>query len=240
MIHWCCSIVDSAAARSTPARGARRFRQSPTFSNRSMSSICPDRIFDRALSKSNHSARSSSGEDWRRPLLGGHSILKVLLDSDAVSKSASPQKAHALAAALTDLSQGLQRGDRGRRTELFGKLAAGCLLRILRCAKFALWDRPSAVVLVAPEGTTGVDQQDLEAAFSATIGQYARAHVRSCGRSLRRAHVFSFCCSLEPRRIARPMFKRRNGRSRRRPGCLGRSLPLRPGSLLRGIGRKCG
>jgi hypothetical protein len=139
-----------------------------------------------------------------------------------------------------DLSQSLQRGDRGRRTELFGKLAAGCLLRILRCAKFALWDRPSAVVLVAPEGTTGVDQQDLEAALSATIGQYARAHVRSCGRSLRRAHVFSFCCSLEPRRIARPMFKRRNGRSRRRPGCLGRSLPLRPGSLLRGIGRKCG
>jgi hypothetical protein len=42
MIHWCCSIVDSAAARSTPARGARRFRQSHTFSNRSMSSICPD------------------------------------------------------------------------------------------------------------------------------------------------------------------------------------------------------
>jgi hypothetical protein len=93
MIHWCCSIVDSAAARSTPARGARRFRQSPTFSNRSMSSICPDRIFDRALSKSNHSVRSTSGKDWRRPLLGGHSISKVLLDSDAVSKSASPQKA---------------------------------------------------------------------------------------------------------------------------------------------------
>jgi hypothetical protein len=37
-----------------------------------MSSICPDRIFDRALSKSNHSARSTSGKDWRRPLLGGH------------------------------------------------------------------------------------------------------------------------------------------------------------------------
>jgi hypothetical protein len=58
-----------------------------------MSWICPDRIFDRAVSKSNHSARSTSGNDWRRPLLGGHSISKLLLDSEGVAKSASPQKA---------------------------------------------------------------------------------------------------------------------------------------------------
>lgn len=63
-----------------------------SFWRRSISSICPDRTFDRAASKSNHSARSTSGKAWRLPLPGGHSISKVLLDSDVVSKSASPQK----------------------------------------------------------------------------------------------------------------------------------------------------
>jgi hypothetical protein len=58
-----------------------------------MSSICPDRILDLAASKSNHSAQSTSAKAWRRPLLGGHPISKVLLNSDAVSKSASPQNA---------------------------------------------------------------------------------------------------------------------------------------------------
>ena len=61
-----------------------------SFSSRSMRSICPDRIFDRAASRSNHSARSISGKAWRRPLLGGHSISKVLLDNDDVSKLVSP------------------------------------------------------------------------------------------------------------------------------------------------------
>ena len=58
-----------------------------------MSSICPDKIFNRAVSRSNHSARSTSGKARRLPLLGGHSISKVLLDSDALSKSACPQNA---------------------------------------------------------------------------------------------------------------------------------------------------
>ena len=41
----------------------------------------------------NHAARSTSGKAAIRPLSGGHSISKELLISDAVSKSASPQKA---------------------------------------------------------------------------------------------------------------------------------------------------
>ena len=57
------------------------------------SSLCPDRIFDRTVFRSNQAARSTSGKAAIRPFEGGHSISKELLTSDVVSKSASPQKA---------------------------------------------------------------------------------------------------------------------------------------------------
>ena len=60
---------------------------------RSRSSTCPDSIFVRANSISNHSARSTSGKLCLRPLRGGHSISKVLLVSAAGSKWPSPANA---------------------------------------------------------------------------------------------------------------------------------------------------
>jgi hypothetical protein len=57
------------------------------------SSTCPDKIFDRAASILNHSARSTSGKASNRPLLGGHSISNELLTSFAGSKSPAPAKA---------------------------------------------------------------------------------------------------------------------------------------------------
>jgi hypothetical protein len=64
-----------------------------TWDKASSSSACPDKIFVLAVSRSNHSARSTSGKDRRRPLLGGHSISNELLESDSGSKSISPANA---------------------------------------------------------------------------------------------------------------------------------------------------
>jgi hypothetical protein len=57
---------------------------------------------------------------------------------------------HAFAAALVDFSQGSQRADRGRRTQFFGELAAGGLLRILRRIDLTFGNRSGTVVLLAP------------------------------------------------------------------------------------------
>jgi hypothetical protein len=83
----------TAAGRETDAGGCRDFPYGTIFSSRWSSSLCPDRIFDRAPFRSNQAARSTSGKAAIRPLEGGHSISKELLTSDVVSKSASPQKA---------------------------------------------------------------------------------------------------------------------------------------------------
>ena len=93
--------------------------------SRSMRSICPDKIFNRATSRSNHSARSTSGKARSLSLLGGHSISKVLLNSNAASKSASPQKASRASHCADGSLQRLLGADRSCRTELFSELATG-------------------------------------------------------------------------------------------------------------------
>ena len=52
-------------------------------SSRSMNGRWPARILRRATSGANHSARSTSGNDCRRPLFGGHSISNVFDCSQA-------------------------------------------------------------------------------------------------------------------------------------------------------------
>jgi hypothetical protein len=166
-------------------------RHARPFSSRSSNSVWPDRSLHRAVSRSNHAAQSTSGKTAIRPLVGGHSISKELLISDAVSKSASPQKAITRACRRADES--LPRpatADRGRRTQFFGELAAGGLLGILQRVDLAFRDRPGAVVLLAPVRAAGVDQQDFEAALSSAIRQYAGARLRLLGNSLGQEMVF--------------------------------------------------
>jgi hypothetical protein len=144
-----------------------------------MNSICPDRIFGWAASRLNHSARSTSGKDWRRPLLRWPLNLEGITGQPrGVEIGFSAEGDHALSAALTDLSQGLYVTNRGCRSELFGKLATGGLLRILRRADLALGNRPGAVVLVEPIGSAGLDEQHFDATSSSAIGQYAGTQVR--------------------------------------------------------------
>jgi hypothetical protein len=143
-----------------------------------MSSICPDRIFDRAASQ----VEPLSAIDFGK---GGTATLRRLLDLEGITGqrrrveiSFSAEGDHALSVALADLSQGLQVTNRGCRSELFGKLATGGLLRTLRCADLAFRNRPGAVVLVAPIGSAGMDEQHIDAASFSAISQYAGTQAR--------------------------------------------------------------
>jgi hypothetical protein len=89
-------------------------RHARPFSSRSSNSVWPDRSLHRAVSRSNHAAQSTSGKTAIRPLVGGHSISKELLISDAVSKSASPQKAITRACRRADESLPRPATDRSR------------------------------------------------------------------------------------------------------------------------------
>jgi hypothetical protein len=80
-----------------------------------------------------------------------------------VEGSFSGERDHALAAALPDLAKRLQWADGCSRAKLLGEFAARCLLRIFRLIDLALRDRPRSVVLVSPERSAGVDEQNLEA-----------------------------------------------------------------------------
>ena len=99
-------LGDRAGASHPDPEQARRDR-SPTVPGRSVLHLptltapagdpaalpAPARIFSRAASRSNHSARSTSGNSCCLPLRGGHSMLKVLLSRVAGSKSASAAQA---------------------------------------------------------------------------------------------------------------------------------------------------
>jgi hypothetical protein len=60
-------VINPALARDSPPRFYA------ISSSRAMNSRWPERIFARAISSENHSARSTSGKVALRPLFGGHS-----------------------------------------------------------------------------------------------------------------------------------------------------------------------
>ena len=85
-------------------------------------------IFCRATGNVNHSARSTSGNDWRRPLRGGHSISNMLLrEAGDVEVALGREGNDKLAAFLAYLAERLAAALK-LPAELFGKLApGGCL-----------------------------------------------------------------------------------------------------------------
>jgi len=210
-----------------PSLFARMFRHSHLLKS-IYELVCPDRSsIVRSLSEP--LGATLSGKDWRRrPVIGRP------LDLDGVARQrfrvevGSPQKSTTrLPAALTDLpkkpaARRSRPPDRSLATR--GWLPA----RILRCAKFSLWDRPSGRRPWCAEWTRPGWTADLEAALSATMASKARAHVsvlRGIAAAGRR-----FLCLLAAsnrRRIARAHVQTPNGRSRRRHPASGKSLPLR-------------
>jgi aspartate-semialdehyde dehydrogenase len=54
---------------------------------------------------------------------------------------------------------------------------------------FALRDGPGAIVLLAPERTAGMNEQNLEPASAFPVGQNARAQHRSLGSLCQRCHI---------------------------------------------------
>lgn len=93
----------------------------------------------------------------------------------------------------------MQWTNRGARAEFFGKFPSGGLLWIIVTIYFALRNRPCAIVLLAPERTAGVDEQDLEAASTFAVGQDARAQHKSSGlRFLRCPVLTSFLIAFIP------------------------------------------
>jgi hypothetical protein len=85
----------------------------------------------------------------------------------------------AFASWLANLAQGLQPTNRGAGTEFLGKLTPRGLLWILRDIDFTLRDGPGAIVLITPERTPGMNEQNLEPASTFPVGQNTRAQRRS-------------------------------------------------------------
>ena len=126
------------------------------------------------------SANSGRGADATdaAPLFGGHSILEGIAGQlRCIEFGLAGEGYHTLAAALADLSQGLQRADRSRRPKLLGELAAGGLLPILRRRNLALRSRPCALVFASPERPASMHEQDPQPTLRAPKCEDARAQL---------------------------------------------------------------
>src|ERR1043166_5751187 len=95
----------------------------------------------------------------------------------------------ALASSLSDLPQRLDWTNRRARAELLGKLAPRDLLWSISGIDFALRNGPGAIVLLAPERTARVNEQDFEPTSALPVGQNARAQCRSPGSLFQRSHI---------------------------------------------------
>src|SRR2546430_2102438 len=87
----------------------------------------------------------------------------------------------ALPSSLSDLPQQLERTNRSAVAELLGKLAPRDLLWSIRGIDFALRNGPGAIILLAPEGTAGMNEQNLEPASALAVCENARTQQRSPG-----------------------------------------------------------
>ena len=138
-------------------------------SSRARKIAWPFKIFGRASARSNHSARSSSGNHCRRPDRGGHSISNVLLLSEAASQL--PSTAHT----CTSFPPGCLASPSGRNlpcgaaTRLFVKLALGSGKGCFAFCDQSFRDRPGSKVLVAPERTAWMTQQNFNAVGLAPV-----------------------------------------------------------------------
>jgi hypothetical protein len=85
----------------------------------------------------------------------------------------------AFPASLSDLSEFPQPTNCGARAELLGKLAPRDLFLSIRGINFALWNGPSAPILVAPERSARMYEQHFEPIRAFSVGQNASAPCRS-------------------------------------------------------------
>jgi hypothetical protein len=149
---------------------------------RSRSSTCPDSIFVRANSISNHSAPVDFGKalpstaSWRPFNIEG-----IAAQRRRVKMALSGECDDALPSSLSNLPQGLERTNRRAMAEFLGKLAPRDQLRSIRGIDFALRNGPSAIILLVPEGTAGMNEQNLEPASALAVCENARAQQRSPG-----------------------------------------------------------
>jgi hypothetical protein len=77
----------------------------------------------------------------------------------------------ALPSSLSDLPQRLELNDRSARAELLGKLTPRDLLRSIRGIDLALRNGPGAIILLAPERTAGMNEQNLEPASAVAVAR---------------------------------------------------------------------
>jgi hypothetical protein len=97
----------------------------------------------------------------------------------------------ALPSSLSDFPKLLEWTNRSARAEFLGKLAPRDLLRSIRGIDFALWNGPGAIILLTPERTARMNEQNLEPASAFAVGENARAQGRSPGSLFHRSHVAS-------------------------------------------------
>ena len=68
----------------------------------------------------------------------------------------------ALPSLLPDLPQRQEWTNRSARAEFFGKFSLSNVLRNIIGIDFALWNGPGAIILLTPERTAGMNEQNLE------------------------------------------------------------------------------
>src|SRR6266550_3867638 len=156
------------------------YRTASASRRRSRKTAWPFKIFARASARSNHAARSSSGNDYRRPDLGGHSISNILLWRPAGSQSFHRPHVNGLACRLPGFA---------KRQCFTARAVTGLLVKLAFCrdeGRLSLgdqvfWNRPRCKVLLPAEGTAGMTKQNFGIAAREAIKQETCALFARCG-----------------------------------------------------------
>ena len=133
-----------------------------------MIGLWPLLIFFNASSIEYHAARSTSGNSAVRPERGGHSSEKVLLFSDAGSKSPSQRPGDDCLAAGLLVRPKFEEIALNRHTRLFEKLALGRGEEVFAFIGEAFGNRPGAKILLRPEWPARMNEHDFHARRATT------------------------------------------------------------------------
>lgn len=113
----------------------------------------------------------------------------------------------ALPTSMSDFPQRLEWTNRSARAEFFGKFASSDALRSIIGIDFTLWNLLGAIILVAPEWTAGMNEQNLVSASPLAVGEDARAQGRSTGSLFHRSHIAPTCRAIESGRAVVPPYR---------------------------------
>lgn len=103
----------------------------------------------------------------------------------------------ALPSSLSDFPQHLEWANRSAWAEFFGKLASSDVLRSIIGIDFALRNGPGAIILLTPERTAGMNEQNLEPTSALAVCENPRARGPISWKSFSRQPYRSYLAAIK-------------------------------------------